>query len=108
MLRRMDIIARSRGSSHGYGDYLDADWETLSAKAWSAETYAAQKQLEYQIVFAHSAPNRHLWPNVVEDQTEEERALVCDLEDPSAKAEREKHHQRERQYCEIWLGRARI
>jgi len=108
MLRRMEIITETRGASHGYGDYLDGDWETLSAKAWAAETYDAQERLEHQILFPNSTHNRHLWPNVVEDQTEEVRALACDLEDPSAKAEREKRREREWQYCEIWLGRARI
>jgi hypothetical protein len=47
----------------------------------------------------------------MENQTDGERALVCDLEYPSAKAEKEKEkekrHEREMHYCESWLGRTR-
>jgi hypothetical protein len=111
MLRRMEIVTEDRKFSHGYGEYLDADWEILSAKVWSVETPADEKRLERQILFPGDIFNRHLWPNVMENQTDGERALVCDLEYPSAKAEKEKEkekrHEREMHYCESWLGRTR-
>jgi hypothetical protein len=111
MLRRMEIVTEDRKFPHGYGEYLDADWEMLSAKVWSVETPADEKRLERQMLFSSDLSNRHLWPNVIENQTDGERALVYDLEYPSAKAEKEKEketrHEREMHYCESWLGRSR-
>lgn len=104
MLRRMEVISGNAKSSHGYiGDFLRGDWETLTAKTWAAETLAEDQRPTDSALFDKIICG----PRVFEEITDEERALVCDLEGESAKAEREKRHAREKHYYEIWLGKRR-
>ena len=102
MLRRMTVIADNVRYANEYGDFLRGAWETLSARVWSAETLAdEEKPTEYTLF-------DDIIPRVVEDQTDDERALISGLEDPFTKAERAERHEREKHYCKIWLGRSRM
>ena len=77
-------------------------WTGETARVWSAETLAdEEKPTEYTLF-------DDIIPRVVEDQTDDERALISGLEDPFTKAERAERHEREKHYCKIWLGRSRM
>ena len=87
----------------GYGDHLAGDWDALLAGTLSDE-----KRLDGQILDPGFEGGHDLPLRLVGDRDDDERELVGILGDSFAKVERLERRERERRYCESWMGRSRI